>query len=89
MNKQTKKRMKRMLLWGAGLAVALIIVLVMSKVLLPDENDWRQAHPRMVPKDGQDVIEPTRADSLLGAALTAQDAERLSVLTDSFSALGD
>lgn len=89
MNKQTKKRMKRMLLWGAGLAVALIIVLGMRKVLLPDENDWRQAHPRMVTKDGQDVIEPTRADSLLGAALTAQDAERLSVLTDSFSALGE
>ena len=63
------------------LAVAAVVVMALA--------GCQRQQQRMLTKDGTEVVVKTHADSLMGTALTAQDDERLSVLTDSLSAIGE
>ena len=49
----------------------------------------QQKNNRALTKNSTETVVRTHADSLMGEALTAQDDERISALTDSLSAIGE
>jgi len=62
---------------------------VAAVVLMLFTGCQQQKHNRALTKDGTETVVRTHADSLMGEALTAQDDERISALTDSLSAIGE
>ena len=62
---------------------------VAAVVLMLFTGCQQQKHNRALTKDGTETVVRTHADSLMGEALTSQDDERISALTDSLSAIGE
>jgi len=78
MNKRMKKSIKRVLLWGLVLPVATLIS-------CQKQQDGQAASTN----NGTETTVLSHADSLMTKTIRTEDAERLNILTDSLSALGE